>query len=148
MKKIERVPLAMDKIEGVPLKAGSHGTPEEGMCVMEAVAYVRGLPHSDHPPCVCPAVAAFLRQYNDLLPDDATRTRLLVPLIPIIVGTADGREQERRAIFVDRAFQIAISAGLSAHAPDRAKRTAEERAVAVEMVRQAAVQAVIDACSI
>lgn len=42
----------------------------QGMCAMEAAAYLAGEPHSDHPKCVSPVIATFLRNWNDGLPDD------------------------------------------------------------------------------
>ena len=84
--------------EDIILKYGSHASREQGMCVMEAVAYVAGEPHSDRPKCVCPVIATLLRSWNDALPDDETRTRLLMPLIPVVIGTrADKATEERRS---------------------------------------------------
>jgi hypothetical protein len=43
-------------------------------------------------------IAAFMRRWNDDLPDDATRTRLLKPLIPHLIGTrSDEAAEIRRA---------------------------------------------------
>jgi hypothetical protein len=82
----------------VRLDQGAHTTPEEGMCVMEAVAFVRGLPFSDHPPCVCPVIGAFMRAWNDGLPDDE-RNALLLPLIPRLINTKGSKAlEERRAL--------------------------------------------------
>jgi hypothetical protein len=67
--------------ESLVLKAGGHTSPESGMCVMEAVAYVAGEPWSDHPVCACPVIGAFLRSWNDGLRSDEERTRLLKPLV-------------------------------------------------------------------
>ena len=64
------------------------------MCVMEAVAYVAGEPHSDHPQCACPVVGAFLRSWNDAIQDDATRTALLAPLVTRLVGSRSTRAVE------------------------------------------------------
>ena len=69
------------------LRSGAHPSPDAGMCVMEAVAFVAGEPHTDSPACACPVLAAFLRRWNDDIPDDETRTRLLTPLIPALVGS-------------------------------------------------------------
>lgn len=68
-------------------------------CVMEAVAYVAGEPWSDHPECVCPVLGAFMRMWNDALDDD-TRSRLLLPLVPQLVGTHGGRSLEERRAFM------------------------------------------------
>ncbi|MEZ5421018.1 MAG: hypothetical protein R2708_27265, partial [Vicinamibacterales bacterium] len=77
------------------LSAGGHHGPDDGMCVMEAVAFVAGEPWSDHPACACPVIGAFLRAWNDGLPDDE-RDRLLRPLIPRLINTRSTRAVEQR----------------------------------------------------
>jgi hypothetical protein len=80
------------------LKSGGHKGPDNGACVMEAVAYIAGEKWSDHPQCVSPVIGAFLRNWNDSLPSDADRDRLLKPLIPKIINTrADDATEERRS---------------------------------------------------
>ncbi len=80
------------------LHEGAHDESSGQMCLLEAVAWVVGEPWSDHPDCVCPVLAAFGRSWNDGLPDDETRTRLLAPLIPRLVGTRSTPEvQDARA---------------------------------------------------
>ena len=69
------------------LKAGNHEDISKGACFMEAAAYVAGEPWSDHPACACPVITAFMISWNDALPSDEERTRLLKPLIPMIIGT-------------------------------------------------------------
>jgi hypothetical protein len=63
---------------------------------MEAVAYVAGEPWSDHPCCTCPVITAFMVAWNDGLPNDDDRTRLLLPLIPALVGTRGSPALETR----------------------------------------------------
>lgn len=85
-------------LDTIVLKPGKHASIAEGGCVMEIVSYVAGEPWSDHPECVCPALGAFARAWNDGLPDDATRTRILAPFIPRLVGTRSTPEvQDARA---------------------------------------------------
>ncbi len=86
----------LKQVEARHLGKGGHESFEDGMCVMEAVAYVAGKPWSDSPPCVSPTIGAFLRNWNDSLPDDETRDRLLKPLIPKVIGTASTRESDQR----------------------------------------------------
>ena len=78
------------------LAHGAHGPNDGAMCAMEAAAYIAGEPWSDHPQCVSPVIAAFMRTWNDALPD-ADRTRLLLPLIPETIGTrtTDADEETR-----------------------------------------------------
>lgn len=68
------------EMDTIVLKKGAHRSPEEGLCLLEAVAYVRGIPHTDHPPCVSPVLGAFGRCFNDNVDDDF-RQQLTV-LIP------------------------------------------------------------------
>ena len=86
-----------------PLKSGGHNGPSSGACVMEAVAYVAGEPWSDHPECVSPVIGAFLRSWNDSLPTDADRDRLLKPLIPLIINTRSTQaiEEQRSYLALD-----------------------------------------------
>ena len=80
------------------LSSGAHSAPngEVMACVMEAAAFVAGEPWSDHPECTCPVIAAFMRGWNDGLPSDEDRTRLLLPFVPKIVGTKGSEALEER----------------------------------------------------
>ena len=71
------------------LSAGTHPAPngEFMACVMEAASYVAGEPWSANPECTCPVIAAFMMAWNDRLQSDGDRTRLLLPLVPKIIGT-------------------------------------------------------------
>jgi hypothetical protein len=87
-------------LETLILAHGSHGSFEEGVCVMEAVAYVAGEDHGDHPKCACPTISDFLRSWNDSLKDD--QRQILKPLIPKLVGTNHGPE-----IALKRSYMVA-----------------------------------------
>ena len=79
--------LTLDEIE---LKSGNHEKPEDGMCVMEAVAYFAGLPFSDEPECVCPTLRSFLVSWNDSMKDEDRQK--LKPYVLKVVGTNHGPE--------------------------------------------------------
>jgi hypothetical protein len=81
------------------LAKGSHD-PGAAMCVMEAVAYVAGETWSDAPQCACPVITAFLVSWNDSLPSDAERDRLLKDLIPEIIGTRSTPAVEERRSYL------------------------------------------------
>lgn len=84
-----------ERLAALPsLSAGAHETAHEGACVMEAVAYVAGEPWTDRPACACPVISAFCRSWNDALPTDADRDRLLRPLIPRLAGSRATPEVE------------------------------------------------------
>jgi hypothetical protein len=86
-----------------PLRHGSHTANDTDMCVMEAVAWVTHKEWSDHPPCVCPVISAFMRSWNDGLPNDDERTALLKPLIPKLINTRGSAalEQHRATMAAD-----------------------------------------------
>ena len=82
------------------LAKGAHGTREDGVCLLEAVAWFAGQAHTDHPPCVSPVLAAFGRNLNDILPDG--KRQELVPLVPLLPGTAsDGHDETRGYLALD-----------------------------------------------
>jgi hypothetical protein len=71
----------------ITLTVGDHDDGDDGMCLMEAVAWFAGEPWTSSPECASLLLGTFGRGLNDVLPDE-TRQRL-VPLIPRIVGTVD-----------------------------------------------------------
>ena len=93
MKQYETIDERMAALN--PLGEGGH-KPDGVMCAMEAAAYVAGEEWTDHPQCVCPVIAAFCRTWNDNLPTDAERDRLLKPLIPQLIQTRSMPDVETR----------------------------------------------------
>src|SRR6266511_141879 len=82
------------------LKKGAHRDFKDGVCLLEAVAYIAGEPHSDQPACASPVLGAFGRSLNDALPND--KRQQLLPLIPRLIGTAgDGLDQVRGLMAAD-----------------------------------------------
>lgn len=73
-------------IQTVKLAKGRHASPEEGVCVMELASMLAGEEFSDRPRSVSPAIAGFLRSYNDLL--DGRRRQDLYGLAAEVIGTA------------------------------------------------------------
>ena len=93
------VQLNQERLDRVTaLSAGEHPEPNGKFmaCVMEAAAFVAGEPWSDSPGCTCPVIGAFMRGWNDGLPSDDDRTRLLLPLVPKIIGTTGSPALEER----------------------------------------------------
>ena len=85
----------LEKLHTISLTEGAH-KPDSEFCIMEAVAWVAGEPWTDSPQCTCPVISAFLRSWNDSLPSDADRDRLLKPLIPRVIGTRSTKPVEKR----------------------------------------------------
>src|SRR5688572_12591969 len=111
------------KLADLVLLLGNHGAREQGVCVMEAVAWLAGEPHSDRPKCACPVISAFARRLNDTV-DDADRQRLR-EFIPALVNSKATREVEIRRGFVAADHTVRIIAPLALDAvkrPDLAKR--------------------------
>jgi hypothetical protein len=77
----------------VRLARGRHQSPDQGACVMELASMLAGEPFSDHPRSVCPVIGAFLRAYNDGLPDD--RRQDLYEYAAKAVGTTATRSVRR-----------------------------------------------------
>lgn len=93
------------------LDYGSHHDPEGGLCLLEAVAYFAGEPHTDHPKCVSPILGQFGRSLNDALPDDLRQQ--LIPLIPELPGTADdGLDEARGYLALDWLIRVYTPAWL------------------------------------
>jgi len=104
------------------LDRGAHAADSGALCAMEAVAWIAGEPWSDAPQCASPVISQFMRSWNDALPD-ADRTRLLVPLLPEIIGTrtTETDEQTRAWMAIDWAVRVYTprwlrEAGLTDHA--------------------------------
>ncbi len=90
----------LERLEGLTLLSGGHKKREDGMCAMEAAAFVAGEPHTDRPECVCPVIAAFMRSWNDNIDDDALRTELILPLIPKVIGSRGSQDDKNRRSYL------------------------------------------------
>jgi hypothetical protein len=116
--------MNIEKLNDLPaLGYGNHDDPTQGACVMEAVSYIAGEEWSDTPECVCPVIGAFLRSWNDGLPNDEERDRLLRPLVGKLIGTRSTVSVERRRAVMSADWYIRVQtpawlhlAGLSSHA--------------------------------
>src|ERR1041385_3430518 len=131
--------------ERIVLQTGAHRSLDDGGCVMEFAAWVAGEPHSDHPRCVSPVLAIFLRDWNDAL-DDATRQRL-VPYAIAAVGTNTGQthEETRAWLALDWLIRVYTPAWLRLAGLVPEARTLEATARIVDAVTCRAVQRPLDA---
>ena len=110
------------KLPEITIASGGHSSFEEGGCAMELASWIAGEPWSDHPNCVCPVIGAFMRSWNDALPDE-DRTRLLLPLIAKTVGTRGSAALANRRATMATDWLIRVHtpawlrlAGLTVHA--------------------------------
>ena len=85
----------LEKLPAIVLAEGAHLNFNAGVCAMELASWLVGNEFTDHPECVCPVIGAFVRSWNDALPDDR-RTALLLPLIPATIGTRGSAELANR----------------------------------------------------
>lgn len=69
-------------LDRLVLSAGAHPD-RDGMCVMEAAAWVAGEEWSDRPKCASPVVGAFMRSWNDRagITDRQRLKRWIVPMV-------------------------------------------------------------------
>lgn len=133
-------PERLAKLNDITLDEGGHKDAADGMCVMEAAAWIAGEKWTDHPSCVSPLLAEFCRDLNDEW-DDEQRQRLK-PFVTRVIGTAgDGQDEARSYLALDwlvRTYTPAWLdlAGLSAEAAAlRGHRRVVDR-VAAESIRE------------
>lgn len=104
--------MTTENLMNLNLTYGTHESPEDGMCLMEAVAFMGGEEHSDHPVCACPVIAAYARNLNDQMGEgaegDALRAKHLLPIAQKLIGTRSTPEVERKRAFyfADRAVRL------------------------------------------
>src|SRR2546426_12836833 len=91
---VQKPKLGIGDLSMIHLSHGAHKNRAEGVCAMEAASWLAGRDHNDSPVCVSPAITAFIRYWNDALPSDEDRDRLLKPLLPEILETRTSPEAE------------------------------------------------------
>ena len=115
-------------MDHVTLLSGAHTTREQGVCLMEAVAWFADERHSDAPQCACPVIAALARRLNDQL-NDEERQRLS-PLIPALaLSRASGAAMVRRA-FIAADYAVRVFAPIAVEARGHPAAAARLRALA------------------
>jgi hypothetical protein len=101
-------PLGLD---GIVLRKGAHSNRNKGVCAMEAVAWLAGESHSDHPACTSRVLGAFLRAWNDAL-DDKGRQKLKPYLLRSIGTAGDGHDEARAWLCGDWLVRVCAPAWL------------------------------------
>ena len=130
--------MPYDQFKKLRLRKGAGGSYENGLCVMEAVAWMNDEAATDHPECACPVIANFAIRLNDSL-NNENRQQLTSLIIPITGTKSDEHKQARADLIVMRVgteiVPLAFDAiGLSDHAAAMRKCTNknELRAVMLE----------------
>lgn len=86
------------ELDTISLAEGSHWDRGEGMCAMEAVAWLAGEDHTDRPVCVSGVLAVYVSGLNDMWDDEKRQT--LKGFLPRLVGTNTGPDDEQKRGFV------------------------------------------------
>lgn len=95
-------------LDSIVLDVGSHDPDSGAGCVMEWASVLAGEEWSDSPRCTSPVIAAFLRSWNDALPDDERQA--LKRYIPRLVGTNAGREIDERLAWMAADWLVRVQA--------------------------------------
>ena len=96
-----------------PLDTGSHRGSDGALCVMECVAYVAGVPHTDHPKCACPVITELATHVNDTGAADV-RAALASRILRLAGSRGDDEVTARRASFLlDFVLRTLLPQGLS-----------------------------------
>lgn len=103
---IEKTPTDLAKAH---LSIGAHASIEDGACPMELAGWFAGEKWSDCPQCVCPVIGTFVRTWNDALAGDE-RARLLLPIIPRLVGTRGSEKLEKCRAFMAADWLLRVNA--------------------------------------
>ena len=90
--------LDFNKLSQVKLTQGQHDDPRSGGCAMDMVSWLEYGKAGDHPECVCPVIAAFIRSVNDFLPDNERQR--LVPYLLRFSGTVSKEHEQQRAEYL------------------------------------------------
>jgi len=88
----------MKNLNDITLQSGSHKNSDDGMCAMEAVAWLADEPHSDRPICTSEALAAYVISLNDAMPDDFRQR--LKEFVPRLIGTRNEALELKRAQYL------------------------------------------------
>ena len=103
------------------LAVGRHRRPRDGACVMERASLAEGGPFTDAPASVSPALAAFLRAWNDLL--DTGLRQSLLPFAPRVLNTRGSAAAEHARVLKIAGWLVRVyapawlrAAGMPTHA--------------------------------
>jgi hypothetical protein len=90
---------------------GKHDSREQGMCLLEAVAYLAGEPHTDRPACADPVITRLGHFVNDSA-SDSQRQELLGDLPWRIIGTKSTPQVECKRSFMAADWAMGYLCGL------------------------------------
>ena len=97
------------KLESLTVCRGQGNVADGTLCVMQAVDWLTTGKTSDAPECVSPVISAFMRRWNDALRTDADRKRLLIPLVPAMIGTRTTQADDHRRSYLAIDWSVRVS---------------------------------------
>jgi hypothetical protein len=121
----QKIKIDRKRLKACVLTSGGHRSPNDGLCLMETVAWVTHGDHTDFPPCAPLEISKLGQLLNDCDWDsDEQRTEALRPLIPLILKAShDPRARTKRGYLAAHfAMQQAAYAMDSAKLPEYAAR--------------------------
>ena len=123
----------------VDLAEGGHETRDQGMCLMEWLAFLAHEQHSDHPECVSPVLGTMGRHLNDTLPGPL-RQQLKTIGVSALGTAGDGFDEARSYMALDWLIRTYLPAWLDLSPPCRESAAvgAAARAAAGDAARAAA----------
>ena len=138
-------PERVAKLEELEIHHGGHRSFAQGHCALELVAWIAHEKHSDKPACCSLLIANFVRRWNDRLPDNASRAKLLRPLLVAMVGTAGSTALELRRAYALIDWMVRVSLPTWLDLAGLTVRAAELRALpeVVDMVTAEAAGVVV-----
>ncbi len=107
----EQIARVLTGLETIELLSGSHSGPTQGMCAMEAVAFLATGEWTDMPPCVPYAVARLSQRCNDGFRSNADRTAWMRARAPYILRAKSGADADRQRAYVaaEIAREVAVA---------------------------------------
>lgn len=103
-------------LDTLVLERGRHAYADQGMNVLEAVSVIGGEKFSDRPRSVSPVIAAFLKDWNDELEDDARQE--LKKFIPRIAGSVLTQDIEEFRTWLTVDWLVRVQAPVWLNAAD------------------------------
>lgn len=118
-----------DIVPPLSLRSGPGGDYANGLCVMEAVAWMASEGATDHPECACPVLGAFAIRLNDRL-NDENRQKLKPLILPLTGSRSKAHEQARVEYLVLAVTTRILPQVFEARWPEHAKALRECKTMA------------------
>lgn len=101
--------LTKAKLGELILESGAHKFRDEGVCAMEAVAWLAGESHSDTPSCTCLTITRFVQSINDQATEEARQE--LKSVLHLVIGTqTEDIQRLRKRAYLATDFAVRVAA--------------------------------------